>query len=101
MSCRSCQPSKYSIEYTRQHKPENHSGCGVKASNDCNSPSEAAEGSALHEWEEEHGRLIYESERVLGPDGRWTMTFKKYPCPPESKRKERETCCSVRYRVTR
>ena len=102
MSCRSCGASKYSPEHYKPMKPESHSGCGGKAPNDCKSPSDAAVGSPLYEWEQKYGRLIFRTERVIGEDGRWTNTYSKVPCPPEPKKKRGPSCCSsVRYRVTR
>jgi hypothetical protein len=101
MSCKGCQPSKFSPEHNRQFKPENNSGCGSKAPNDCDKPSGAIEGSPLWNWEQKHGRLTFNYQNVLGEDGRWAVLYEKSPCPKTTTRKDRQICCSIKYKVIR
>ncbi len=100
MSCRSCGPSEYSPEFTRQFKPENNAGCGVKDTNECDDPSLAREDSALWNWEQEHGRLITEAKMIY-IDGRSTIIFQKIACPKPVTKSGPASCCSFRYKVTR
>ena len=95
-----CGPSQYSPEYTRQFKPENHSGCGVSDTNKCEDPSLAVEGSPLWKWEQEYGRLITET-KMVHINGRSTIIFQKVPCPKKVEKSGPAVCCSFRYKVIR
>jgi len=101
MGCDKCGASKYSPEFNKRFKGENNSGCGVKNSKSCDSPSLAAAGSPRAEWEAVHGKLITHVTRKLGDDGRFFLEIIRIPCEPTSTRKSRHCCCSLRYRVAR
>jgi hypothetical protein len=102
MSCRACSPGEFSPEFNKQFKPENNAGCGVSDPETCDTPSIAAEGSALKKWEEEHGRVITTIvPRELGDDGRFHQTFEKTVCPKPVEKSGPVTCCSFRYKVVR
>lgn len=101
MSCSNCGPSKYSPEYYRRFKPESNSGCGVKNSNDCSSPSNAAAGSPRQLWEEKYGKLVTNITKKLNDDGRYFLEIIRTPCEKTNTRQNRKGCCSLRYRVAR
>ena len=95
-------PSIESIEYTRRYKPENNSGCctGSGTIDDCSMPSKAAEGSALWEWEQRHGRVINKITAERDEDGRFQLVHVKETCPEVVKPRSKG-CCSLNYRITR
>lgn len=102
MSCQSCGPSPNSLEYTRRRKPENNNGCGCSSSvnNDCDSPSLAAEGSALYIWEQKYGKLITTIKDGHDENGKKIKIIEKKPCPKKLKNPD-FGCCSLRYKVTK
>jgi hypothetical protein len=99
MSCYSCGPSKFSIEYQRRKKPENHNGCGCgsRAVNDCETESLAAEDSPLYNWEKKYGKLVTTVTLEQDSFGRKVQVVEKKPCKKEIKVKK--TCCSVSYKA--
>lgn len=99
MSCGGCTPNKSSLEYTRRRKPENSNGCGCgRASNTCETPSYAIEGSALYEWEQVYGKLVTTIKTELNNEGRWVQVVEKKPCEPKVK-KDKNGYCAISYRV--
>ena len=101
MSCGSCGPSPYSLEYQRRRKPENGNGCGCASpANTCDSPSLAIEGSPLYEWEQKYGKLVTTVTFEQDENGRTVQVVEKKPCPLEEKPRT-SSCCSLRYKVSR
>lgn len=103
MGCCGKTPRPGSPEVGKAFKPENNAGCGV-GNGGCDSPTKAIEGTARHDWEEEHGKLItvLVTERVdvgLGVTAS-IQTYRREVCPKTNTSK-RKGCCAIRYKVIR
>lgn len=101
MSCRACSPGEFSPEFNKKFKPENNAGCGASDPETCDTPSIAREGSALWEWEKEHGRVVTLVRLVLGADGRSFEEFVKAVCPLPIVKSGPVRCCALRYKVVK
>lgn len=100
MSCSSCGPSPFSIEYQRRKKPENNNGCGCSTGpNTCETPSLAIEGSPLYIWEQKYGKLVTTVTLEQDLFGKKIQVVKKNPC--KNVDKKRKNCISSFYRVIR
>ena len=100
MSCFSCGDGRFSPEYTKKQKPQNHNGCGcIGNNNDCDSPSIAPIGSPLYNWEQIYGKLVTNITFVQDEFGHKIQIVEKTPCPIKSKSKKSTGCCSLRYRT--
>lgn len=100
MSCSSCGPSEFSIEYQRRKKPENNNGCGCgRIENTCNTQSLAIEGSPLFVWEQKYGKLVTTVTLEQDSYGKKIQIVEKKPCKIVEKSKK--TCCSAFYKVIR
>jgi hypothetical protein len=101
MSCSSCGAGRFSPEYTKKQKPQNHNGCCCSGGNNnsCDTPSSAPVGSPLYNWEQIHGKLITNVTFVQDEFGHKIQVVEKIPCPIKSKPKKSTGCCSLRYRT--
>lgn len=97
--CRACTPGENSPEFNKQFKSENNAGCGVSDPETCETPSIAKEGSALFEWEKEHGRVVTLVRLVLNDEGRIFEEFVKAVCPKKVVKSGPVRCCAFRYKV--
>jgi hypothetical protein len=98
--CGGGDPSRSAPEYNKRYKAENSAGCCCTGLDNCSKPSKARKGSALWNWEQEHGRLIGTFTEEIAPDGRKRIVFSKTTCA-ETKSSKSKTCCSLSYKVTR
>lgn len=90
---------RYSEEFYRRRKPENHAGCGVRNSG-CGDPSRAYEGTPLWDFEQKYGKIVTEVTWNLNESGRKEQKIVKKICPKETDHTYKSECCSLRYRVS-
>ncbi len=103
MCCSNCGPSRFSPEFTKRYKPQNHRGCSCGSGNDnkCDSESLAPVGSPLYEWEQIYGKLITTVKFIQNEWGETVQVVEKTPCPKLTERQHTRSCCSLRYKVRR
>lgn len=98
MSCTSCGPSPFSIEYQRRKKPENNQGCGCGGvKNTCDTQSLAIEDSPLYNWEKKYGKLVTTVTLLQDSFGKKIQFVEKKPCKVTEK--QAKNCCSLLYKI--
>lgn len=90
--------SRYSPEYGRRYKPENHSGCGI-INGGCDEPSKAIKGSPRWNWEQIYGKLVTRFETTVDKNGHTVYKVVREPCGATTQKRGTSSCMSAKYRI--